>query len=941
MALSIVNYNRFVADYTQAIYPLLPEQLSNVPVGLVSSTQQTQSFTAEKYRIYDINSSSGSFNIDMATYPQDGDIVYFTNMNATLANNNIIISNGTKKINGVASPLTLDSDRGIYMAIYDNTNSNWNIANLNNMPIVGNYLSSSMASAQIYVGNSLGVGALRTLSGAITINSEGVTSLSDNIVSNSKLAKMAALTLKGNNTGSLADPMDITIAQVSDILTVDNNTIYVSVNGLDTNNGKSPNTPLATLGAACTMVGGSGKQIIVYPGSYSGPLVITNQNLSISSIGGDISAIVNFSGTITINHPSSSLRITGIRFDTLDHSGAGSLYLDTCSINTLLSLSGSGYFSAVGCNTQGSSFTGLTNITGTGSKVFQNGCLLGSVVVSNALAMVYIKDNLSCLPCSMTLGTLSINNTPVYAATPTSNAITCTGGYLVLDSMQCVNTPNTSSRISLTDTLYSYWNSTFDIKNSTFTNSTVVKSNPNSDSLYIEGVPVRLGLTSNISQTSNFVASNDSIYNIDTSSNIITCTLPSQPYDGSEIIWKDVGGNLSTNNLILQAQNGGKINGSLIDLSLGIAYGLFRGVYSLATNDWLIVIPPIDVEPSQSMQYSYRGNNTNSSNVVVDNNMKSLTESTSNVLTITADNRALLNDCSIQVKESSAIQSGFLSATNFAIFDGKQDKIANPINNNIVLTNSQGQTVDSGYTINNSNPFDNPSSLQLTSVSNIKNYADFKKAPREVLRQYWDASSDPSTFPVAATLAGSASYQNGIKNNYFISLINGKNQKGYVNFDVGANYPNFKFVVYYRILNTDTPADALWFFANGTQTDSGTESDTQGLVFTTDYYNGGSNSYQSRITIFNGASDTLLSDYSINGVDDINENFIKMTMIRYGAQISISLENQSFGIMTRTVTSSTQVNGTRFGVGGKNTRSTPSRIMNIEIKSMSVTSYES
>lgn len=349
-----------------------------------------------------------------------------------------------------------------------------------------------------------------------------------------------------------------------------------------------------------------------------------------------------------------------------------------------------------------------------------------------------------------------------------------------------------------------------------------------------------------------------------------------------------------------------------------------------------IIASTVDVVPSPSTQYSYRGNNNNVSGIPVDNTMKSLTESTSNVLTITNDNRALLNDCSIQVKESSDTQSGFLSSTNFAKFDDKQDKIANPTNNNIVFTNAQGQTIDNGYSVNNFNPFSNPSAVQLTSVLTVKNYADLK-APLEVLRKYWDATSDPTLSPFSATVAGNATYKTSIRNNYFVHLVNGRNQTGYFNFDAGANYPNFKFVVYYKILNTNKPADLLWFFANGTQTSVGQEDETQGLMFATDYYDSSNYNYKSRISIFNGTSNTSLLAYSLNGIDDVNESFIKMTMIRYGSEISISLENPDFGIMTRRVTSAIQTTGTRFGVGAR----TGGNSMSLEIKSMSLSSYES
>jgi hypothetical protein len=55
-------------------------------------------------------------------------------------------------------------------------------------------------------------------SGDVTSVADGATTIAANVVSNTKLADMAALTLKGNNTGAAADPADLTVAQVRTLL---------------------------------------------------------------------------------------------------------------------------------------------------------------------------------------------------------------------------------------------------------------------------------------------------------------------------------------------------------------------------------------------------------------------------------------------------------------------------------------------------------------------------------------------------------------------------------------------------------------------------------------------------------------------------------------------------------------------------------------------------
>lgn len=56
-----------------------------------------------------------------------------------------------------------------------------------------------------------------------------------------------------------------------------------------------------------------------------------------------------------------------------------------------------------------------------------------------------------------------------------------------------------------------------------------------------------------------------------------------------------------------------------------------------------------------------------------------LTESTSSVLTITGGTGALLSAASIQVKQASGSQSGFLSSTDWTTFNNKQSALTNPV----------------------------------------------------------------------------------------------------------------------------------------------------------------------------------------------------------------------------------------------------------------------
>jgi hypothetical protein len=76
----------------------------------------------------------------------------------------------------------------------------------------------ALASSKIWVGDSGGTAAPVSLSGDATIDNAGVLTIGTNKITNAKAAQMAANTLKGNNTGALANAADLTVAQATAML---------------------------------------------------------------------------------------------------------------------------------------------------------------------------------------------------------------------------------------------------------------------------------------------------------------------------------------------------------------------------------------------------------------------------------------------------------------------------------------------------------------------------------------------------------------------------------------------------------------------------------------------------------------------------------------------------------------------------------------------------
>lgn len=76
---------------------------------------------------------------------------------------------------------------------------------------------------------------------------------------------------------------------------------------------------------------------------------------------------------------------------------------------------------------------------------------------------------------------------------------------------------------------------------------------------------------------------------------------------------------------------------------------------------------------NQMGSFTVKGNNTNAAATPSDLSLGSVSEATSSVLTILGGTRATVGSVSIEVKQSATAQSGYLSSTDWNIFNGKQD----------------------------------------------------------------------------------------------------------------------------------------------------------------------------------------------------------------------------------------------------------------------------
>jgi hypothetical protein len=249
-----------------------------------------------------------------------------------------------------------------------------------------------------------------------------------------------------------------------------NKVYYVSASGgNNANTGLNITAPLATIGAALTAAGSSGNQICIFPGTYSENVNISNLNLTISAANSETSGIVSCTGIWNISSATagSSVRLSGLAISTLNHTGSSALFLKNCTINTSLSSSGSGYLEVQQSDLQGSGPASLS-ITGSGSKVFSNGCKIGFLTLNNASAIANISNNIGSYPIVVTSGVLFCNNTPVTSASSSTNGISISSGILYLVNVIVSNPDGSNAKINIASgVFYSFRGCVYNIVSST------------------------------------------------------------------------------------------------------------------------------------------------------------------------------------------------------------------------------------------------------------------------------------------------------------------------------------------------------------------------------------------------------------------------------------------------------------------------------------------
>jgi hypothetical protein len=240
------------------------------------------------------------------------------------------------------------------------------------------------------------------------------------------------------------------------------NEIHVGKDGNDTTGDGTLINPVLTITKALTLIGAGRNTVVVHPGSYSESPTVSSANTTIETT--ELTgANTQISVTLTL---SAAARISGLKITNLTITGSGNTYISNCTVDTQVIKSGTNYVEII--NTELQCVSGV-QITGAGTvSIVGNKCW--AVAVSNASANVLIKDCFQVLTPSVTAGTLQIDGSAIFAASPASNAVTSSvGSFITLANSFVLNSAGTNvERVSLAGS-YSILNLVYDKTNSTFT----------------------------------------------------------------------------------------------------------------------------------------------------------------------------------------------------------------------------------------------------------------------------------------------------------------------------------------------------------------------------------------------------------------------------------------------------------------------------------------
>lgn len=208
-----VGYNQYIDNVTAGTITPLPAAFTDAYVVMGKALSST-TIMVEPKGFNRLITSKGGLLTNGGLNNGTGDVVIAAGTTGQFVRYNTALTNGfgpftpvaTAPMVYTASTSTWSMPAATTLVSGHLTTTDWNTFN--------NKLTATLASTNIFVGSSGNVATARAMSGDATLGNTGILTLGTNVVTNAKSAQMAAHTFKGNNTGSTADPIDLTIAQM-------------------------------------------------------------------------------------------------------------------------------------------------------------------------------------------------------------------------------------------------------------------------------------------------------------------------------------------------------------------------------------------------------------------------------------------------------------------------------------------------------------------------------------------------------------------------------------------------------------------------------------------------------------------------------------------------------------------------------------------------------
>jgi hypothetical protein len=216
------------------------------------------------------------------------------------------------------------------------------------------------------------------------------------------------------------------------------------VTGNDTTGDGSYNRPYATIAKAQSTFA-SGRTVYLHSGTYSENVTWTQPNCDI--VGSSAGGVVLMTGAWTVGCSSpSSVRIKDIAFNgAFTQNGTGRIIFQSSYLRSTFTKTSGEYTQFDDTSAAG---TGII-ISSAGQVVF-NGGQQNAITVSNASAVVSVLNSMSVVTLTATAGTVLLNDSFVYAASNTGNAVTTSAGSAVYLYNSSLVAPNgTVGRMSM------------------------------------------------------------------------------------------------------------------------------------------------------------------------------------------------------------------------------------------------------------------------------------------------------------------------------------------------------------------------------------------------------------------------------------------------------------------------------------------------------------